>query len=663
MGERRLIWLAGIVALWGAAICWNLVKLEVVHHKDYVRMARRSQEQDREIPAPRGAILDRSGEPLAMSVPTEKVTVDPLKVPDLHVASDLLALVLHLDRADLYTRMLDAQENHRGYLVVKPKITFEEGQNLRALKLDWVDIERKSERHYPGGTLAAHVLGSVDFSEKGNAGVEKAFNSDLLSSPGHERLLMDVKRRGINSQVASDAKPGLALTLTIDERLQFVAERELAAAVEAHHAQTGSVVVMNPQTGDILALASYPTYDPNIPPVEGDNPISRQNHAVSVPFEPGSVFKVITLTAALETTKLTPDSLINCHGGVLTLYGRTLHDSHVGAYGIIPMSNVLAYSSNVGAAEVGLTVGQDNMYEYVHRFGFGQRTGIPLPAESAGKLRKLKDWSKESLPSISMGQEVSVTTVQLAQAACVIANGGLLVRPRLILKKGDQIIPPVAPVRIIRPETAITMRQMMEGVVLFGTGKLVAKLQGYTSAGKTGSAQIFDTATHHYGHSYNGSFMGFSTVTNPSIVVVATVNGTHGTSGFGGPTAGPVFRAVATEALRLLDVPKDLPEQDTQPLVLVADNVDNSDDLADTSLVNDQPNILDDPEDDDAPNAQPNAPRVPNFRGMTMRAVLAEAASKGLNVLPAGSGVARLQEPPAGSILHEGERIRVRFAR
>lgn len=660
MGQRRLVWLAGIVALWGAAICWNLVKLEVIHHKDYVRIARRSQEKEREIPAPRGPILDRSGQPLAMSVPTEKVTLDPLKVPDLNVTAELLALVLHLDRAELYAKMLDAQQNHRGYLVVKPKITFEEGQNLRALKLDWVDIERKSERHYPGGTLAAHVLGSVDFDEKGNAGVEKSFNSDLLSSPGHERLLMDVKHRGINSQVANDAKPGLALTLTIDERLQFVAERELAAAVEAHHAQTGSVVVMNPQTGDILALASYPTYNPNIPPIEGDNPISRQNHAVSVPFEPGSVFKVITLTAALETTKLTPDSLINCHGGVLTIYGRTIHDSHVGAYGILPMSMVLAHSSNVGAAEVGMTVGQNNMYDYVRRFGFGQRTGILLPAESPGKLRRLSNWSKESLPSISMGQEVSVTTLQLAQAASVIANGGLLVRPRLILKKGDQTMPSVAPVRVIRPETAITMRQMMEGVVLFGTGKLVAKLQGYTSAGKTGSAQIFDSATHHYSHSYNGSFMGFSTVTNPSIVVVATVNGTHGTSGFGGPTAGPVFRAVATEALRLLDVPKDLPEQDTQPLVLVADNADNSDDLADASLVNGQTNILEDPEDDAAP---PNAVRVPNFHGMTIRAVLAEATSKGLTVLPAGSGVARLQEPAAGAILHEGERIRVRFAR
>jgi cell division protein FtsI (penicillin-binding protein 3) len=662
VGERRLTWLGGIVVLWGAVIFWNLVKLEVLHHKEYVRMARKSQEIDLEVSAPRGPILDRSGQPLAMSVPTEKVTVNPLKVPDLHVASDLLALILHLNRLDLYGRMLEAEKSGRGYLVVKPKITFDEGKNLRALHLEWVDIERKSERHYPAGTLAAHVLGSVDFSEKGNAGVEKSLNAELLSSPGHVRLLTDVKRRGINSKVGNDARPGLAVMLTIDERLQYLAERELAAAVASHHAQTGSVVVMNPQTGDILALASYPTYDPNVPPMGGDNPISRQNHAVSVPFEPGSVFKVVTLSAALETTNLTPDSLINCHGGILTLYGRTIHDSHYGALGlgILPMSMVLAHSSNIGAIEIGMRVGQTNLYDYVRRFGFGQKTGVPLPAESAGKVRRLPIWTSASLPSISMGQEISVTTLQLAQAASIIANGGLLVRPRLILKKGDQETPAATPVRVVRPETAITMRQMMEGVVLYGTGRLVAKLQGYSSGGKTGSAQIFDTATHHFGHSYNGSFMGFAPVTNPAIVVVATVNGTHGTSGFGGPTAGPVFRAVTTEALRLLDVPKDLPEEEVQPLVLVASSVDSADDLADASLVSGESNILEDPEDDDA---APNAPRVPDFRGMTIRAVLAEAASKGMTVLPAGSGVARLQVPAAGAILHEGERIRVRFAR
>jgi cell division protein FtsI (penicillin-binding protein 3) len=226
-----------------------------------------------------------------------------------------------------------------------------------------------------------------------------------------------------------------------------------------------------------------------------------------------------------------------------------------------------------------------------------------------------------------------------------------------------QRIAPEQPVRILRPETAITMRQMMEGVVLYGTGRLVAKLQGYSSGGKTGTAQIFDTTHHVYTHTYNGSFMGFAPVTNPAIVVVATINGTHGEGGFAAPTAGPVFRAVTTEALRLLDVPHDLPDQETPP-VLVASN-DAAGDLADTAFASEGVNILEDP-DDDSPEAQAaakNAPRVPNFRGMTMRAVLAEAAQKGYAIQPDGSGIARVQSPPAGAILHEGERIRVRFAR
>jgi cell division protein FtsI (penicillin-binding protein 3) len=662
--ERRLTWLAGLASLWAGAILWRLTSLQIVHHADYARMARARQEITIEIPAPRGPILDRSGRALALSIPSEKAIVNPLKIPDLNFAADILARVLHMDGADLYARLRDARERGRGYFVVKPKIAFEEAQSLRALQLDWIEIERKSERHYPDGPLAAHVLGSVDFEEKGTAGIEKSLQSSLRGITGHIRMLTDVKRRGIESQTESGARPGLAVTLTIDERLQFVAEHELKAAVEAHHAETGSVVAINPQNGDILALASYPTYDPGLPPQPDESPIARQNHAVSVPFEPGSVFKVMTLSAALETTDLKPESPINCHNGVLTLFGRTIHDSHYGArgYGILPMAMVLAHSSNIGAIEVGLRVGQDNLYDYVRRFGFGQRTGIPLPAESPGQLRKLSRWQKTSLPSVAMGQEVSVTTLQLAQAACVIANGGLLVRPRLVLKKGDEKILPAQPVRVVKPETAITMRQMMEGVVLYGTGRLVAKLQGYTSGGKTGSAQIFDSTTHHYTHTYNGSFMGFAPVTNPNIVVVVTVNGTHGESGFGGPTAGPVFRAVATEALRLLDVPHDLPEQEP-PNTLIAANNGVADDLADASFASEGPNILEDSDEENAVAPAKDAPRVPNFHGMTMRDVLAAAARMGYAIQPDGSGIARMQSPAPGAMLHEGERIRVRFAR
>jgi cell division protein FtsI (penicillin-binding protein 3) len=667
MIDRRLTILAAIFLLWGAAISAKLISLEVIHHDQYRRMARSRQELDLAIPGPRGTIYDRHGHPLAMSVPTESVYVNPLKVPDLGVASEILALVLHLDREELYGKMMWASENHRGFLWVKRKITFEESQSLRHMRLEWIGIQSESQRHYPNGQLAAHVLGSVDFSETGNAGIEKAMNGDLRGEPGHMRLLTDVNRRGIDSQLDTEPHAGASVTLTIDGQLQFVAEREIALAVLAHHAVSGSVVVMDPRTGEVLALASYPTYDPNLAPSADLTPeerASRQNHAISVPFEPGSVFKVMTLSAALETTDLQPASPINCHGGVLTLPGRVIHDSHTGL-GIIPMAMVLAKSSNIGAIEIGMRVGQANMYDYDRRFGFGQKTGIELPAESAGKLRKLARWGKTSLASISMGQEVSVTTIQLAQAGSVIASGGLLVRPRLVLRKGGEKTPMPVPIRIIKPETAITMRQMMEGVVMPGGTGTAARLVGYSIGGKTGSAQIFDVATRRYSHNeYNGSFLGFAPLTNPAIVVVVTLNGTHGTAGFGGQAAAPVFRTVAQEALRVLDVPKDLPDV-PEPPESVAAKKEDVDDLAIAGL-DSGPNILEEPDEsgDSAQDGQDaGRPQVPNFRGMTMRAVLAEAASRGMTVVTRGSGVARVQDPPAGALWREGERIRVQFAR
>ena len=395
------------------------------------------------------------------------------------------------------------------------------------------------------------------------------------------------------------------------------------------------------------------------------------NHAYSVPFEPGSVYKVVTLSAALETTNLRPESPINCNGGKLTLGIRTIHDSHAGM-GVVPMATVLAKSSNIGAIQVGLKVGPAHMHDYMLRFGFGQRTGLPLPGESPGKVYRLERWGKTSLASVSMGQEVSVTTVQLAQAACVIASGGMLVKPRLLLKRGDRAEPVTPPVRVLKPENAITMRQMMEGVVLVGTGSR-ARLAGYSSGGKTGSAQIYDYAAKHYTHTYNGSYMGFAPIANPQVVVVVTLNGTHGEAGFGGQAAAPVFKVVAGEALRVFDVPKDLPEN-VPAQTQIAGNREDLNDLAIADLGEGRPNILQDAEDEEthsltlgartgpAPPAKPSRPRAPNFRGKTMRAVLAEAASKGLSVLPDGSGIARVQSPRPGAPLHQGERIRVQFA-
>ncbi len=622
-------------------------------------MAQARQETAREIAAPRGAIFDRTGQPLALSVPGKSVYINPLKV-DIDAASDLLSRVFHLDRAELRARMSQARERHRGDLPVKRRITDEEQQLAARQPVGYIDVREEKQRHYPNGTLAAHLLGSVDFAENGNAGIEKALDRELRGAPGKSMVLQDVQGRPIDSRLAAEAKPGEPLTLTIDERLQYVAEREIAAAVEAHGAASGSVVAMDPNTGEVLAMASYPTYDPNLPPGPDDNPAARMDHAASVPFEPGSVFKVITLSAALETTNLQPESSIDCHGGVLRLPGRVIHDSHLGN-GRLQMQEVLWKSSNVGAIEIGLRVGQENMYEYVRRFGFGQRTGIPLPAESPGRFRRLERWGKTSLASVSFGQEISVTTLQLAQAASAVANGGLLVRPRLILKKGSQAAPAGKPARILKPETAITMRRMMEGVVTNGTGSK-ARLAGYSVGGKTGSAQIYDYAARCYTHTYNGSFMGFAPSMNPAVVVVVTLNGTHGEAGFGGQAAAPVFKAVVSEALRILDVPKDLPEEPAKVFLAKAAVTDAP--PVDSGYR--QANILDDRDDDDAPGAAQPAtpgPKAPNFRGMTQRAVLSEAFSKGLVVLTEGSGLASAQDPPPGAPLREGERISVVFTR
>jgi len=669
------MWFGGAILTWGSLILIQLFRLQVVHHADYVRAAHRQQEETVEIAAPRGSIFDRSGQLLAGSVKRDSVYIDPLQVPDLQVASAILSGVLRIDRASLYGRMQWYAANQRGFMWVARTVELEQCERLRSLHLDYIRFANESRRNYPRNMLAAHVIGAVDGEETGQWGLEKSLESDLRGLPGSVRVLTDAKGRGIDSHLEAEPRPGADLTLTIDERIQLPAQVAIARAVLDAHAESGSVVVMDPYHGDILAIASYPPFDPNHPPGRGEGPTARFNHATSVPFEPGSVFKVITLSAALETTELKPSSMINCHNGSFTMAGRTVHEAHHG-YGIMPMEMVLAKSSNIGAIQVGLQVGSSKLYEYVRRFGLGARTGIPLPAESPGMVRKLSKWRTTSLMSVSMGHEVGVTTLQLAQACSAVANGGLLVPPRLILKKGTEAVPVVSPHRILKPETAITMRKMMEGVVLVGTGKK-AKLSGYSSAGKTGSAQIFDYATHHYTHSYNASFMGFAPVTNPAIVVVATLNGTHGTAGFGGAVAAPVFHEVAAEALRVLDVPRDLPDNtpDT-PETQIAD-LNDAPIMEGTS----EPPVLEEAEAQvpEVPNASPvfgpqpppvppaqpvdTGPKAPNFIGLSMRSVVALAQAQGLAVVLAGTGIVRAQVPPPGAALHGGERIRVDLAR
>ena len=704
---NRLNLLAVGLFVCGLGIFAKLVSLQVIEHNYYAKIAKSQQEEKIVLTAPRGSIYDRNGQPLALSVPADSVSVDPRQISDLRVATEMLGNILHLDQQVLYQRLVQARENHKGFMWVKRHLDPFETARLKAVHLDYVTFTTESVRHYPSGQTASHVLGDVNRDEDGAAGIELALDKQLKGKSGEERLVVDVKRRGIESHVDAAPMAGVPLTLTIDGRLQYVAERELKAGVEAKHARSGSAIVMNPYTGEVLALANYPTFDPNKPPVQGDDPLSRFDLGVSVPFEPGSIFKVVTLSAALETTNLRPDSLIPTGGGTLVLPGRVIHESHHG-FGTITMAEVLAFSSNIGAILIGQRVGRENMYEYARRLGFGEKTGIGLPAESRGVLRPLSRWGTTSLASISMGQEVSTTSVQLARLCSVMANGGMLVRPKIILKRGDKLEPTEAPVRVLKPETVMTMRMMMEGVVLNprGTGHSTTRLDGYTSAGKTGTAQIFDFATRHYTHYYNASFMGFTPVTNPKLVIVVTINRTSGDGGMGASAAGPVFKAIATEALRMMDVPKDIPQniaeakpvknlkpvQDDLSIAGLGESSVMEEDDSLRKLIAEQTKPA--PADDEIPPAKDGqalppvpvlaqavpppavpvpassevparstGPTVPDFRGKSMRAVVEESSADGIAVMLEGSGVARAQVPLPGSPLRPGEKIRIVFAR
>jgi len=657
--STRLILLAALCFLWAILILFRLVYLQVVCHDALLEKARKQTRGVVRVEAPRGAILDCTGRILAKSLYLDSVCVNPMRLSNAAVAADILAGVLDLDRQELYQRIRPSpcaschKPKRRGFVWVKRKISPSESERLRSLNLDWVEFRSESQRYYPNGPLAAHVVGTVDHAEKGNLGLEQSLNPQLRGHPGLVKVLRDVKQRGIESQVATPAEPGTDVVLALNATIQFAAEQELKAAAELHHAATGSVVVMKPETGEVLAMASYPSFDPNLPPESDEDLPSRFNQPVSVPFEPGSVFKIITLSAALDTTNLRPDSLIPCGGGRLNLFGRVIHEAKQG-YGVLSMADVLAKSSNIGAIQCGLKVGEAKLLEYVRRFGFGTKTGIPLPAESAGMVRDLKLWRKSSIGSVAMGHEISTTTLQLAQAASVIANGGLLVKPRLILRRQKPGGPPQvelieSPRRVLKPESVAAMRQMMEGVVLHGTGRR-ARLNGYTAGGKTGSAQIFDPACKCYTHFYNSSFVGFAPVTRPAIVVAVTLNHVRL---FGGVAAAPVFQQVATKTLRLLDVPKDLPEGlpqiDNEPF--------EADDLAIAEL-SEPPADLGTPAPPLAPQGVPTAP---SFAGKTVRAVLEESLANGLRVELVGHGIARNQAPPPGSPLQPGQRVKVVF--
>src|SRR5437764_7006392 len=374
-------------------------------------------------------------------------------------------------------------------------------------------------------------------------------------------VMADARQRWFDG-VEAQRERGADVVLTIDEQIQYIAERELAAVIAKTHAQAGTVVVMNPNTGEILALANWPKFNPNA--ANEASAEARMDRAVSALYEPGSTFKLITLAAAFDQGIVRPEEVFDCENGAVYVAGHRIRDHK--PFGLLTVSGILAQSSDVGAIKIALRLGAPKFYDYIRAFGFGQLTGVDLPGESKGLVRRLENWSAVSIGSISMGQEVGVTPVQLVTAVSSIANGGLLYQPHVVaeLLRENKALPAdslralAEPRRVIRPETAATLRRLMEGAVLNGTGKL-AHLDGWTAAGKTGSAQKIDPATGRYSRTQLiASFTGFAPISNPAVTILVSLDSPVGQHEEG-QVAAPVFKRVAEQVLPYLDVPRDVP--------------------------------------------------------------------------------------------------------
>src|SRR5882762_1888849 len=554
--HRRILGVAIVLVFWMLAIGARLVQLQIHQHDNLATRARNQQLSSIETAPTRGQVLDRQGRELARSLDTESFYSDPSEVKNIDETVRKIASVTGLDRADLIKRFNDAKDANKKFIWIVRRLEMERANKLDALEIEGVYSRKEPKRYYPNDTLAAHVLGFVNADELGLGGVEQSYNEKIRGEAGKVYLEVDRDRRAFESYEVQP-HPGQTVVLTIDQLIQYRTEQALQAAVERSHAKSGTAIVMDPRTGEILALANAPSFDPNQP--TGVSAESRSNGALQSIYEPGSTFKVVAYSAAIEKGLVRPEDKIDCQMGQITVAGRLIHDHK--PFGVLTIADALAQSSNVGAIKLGLLVGNESMYEYMRRLGFGARTGIDLAGESAGLLKSLGRWQPSSIGSIAMGQEIGVTPLQMAAAYCVLANDGMLVKPHVVreLRSTDGTVVFQAKLesrRALKPETTQALRNMLEGVTLRGTARK-AQLDGYTAAGKTGTAQKIDPKTHAYSATkYIGSFVGFAPVKNPAVVIIVVIDEPQG-SYHGGDVAAPVFREIAEQILPDLSVTPD----------------------------------------------------------------------------------------------------------
>ena len=670
----RALYVAAFIGFWMLIVCARLVYLQFSQHDGLANRARQQQQDAIDTVAQRGELLDRQGRQLARSVQTVSLFLDPggLDVGQLDCTAQELSRQLGLKSKDLLAQFREAQEAKKRFLWIARRLDAEQANQLVALKLPGLQSVLEPKRYYPNGSLAAHVLGYVGLDGDGLGGLESSFNSKISGEPGRVFLEKDATGKPYESyEIAS--KPGNSVVLTIDQSIQYEAEQALNEAVKNSHAKSGTVIVLDPRSGDVLALANAPTFDPN--QVAASSAETRSNWALQNIYEPGSTFKVVAFSAALEEKLARVDDHIDCQMGAITVAGRVVHDHK--PFGTLTLSEALAKSSNVAAIKLGIRVGDPKMYDYITRYGFGSKTGIELPGETAGILRKVERWQPSSIGSIAMGQEVGVTPVQMVAAYGALANDGLRITPHIIREvrneAGAVVYQPKAEQRrVISAQTAISLRGMLEGVTLHGTAKK-AQLDGYSAAGKTGTAQKIDPKTRAYSKTkFVGSFVGFAPVSNPQVVIIVVIDEPAGAY-HGGDVAAPVFREVAEQILPILGIEPDIETKSAPDLIAQVDkDPEGAEKLREEQTREQEERKATLPTVDSngahggevvyAP-ATRNGIVMPDLRGRSVRDVARTCAQLGLRVETRGDGKVFKQSPAAGSEVSTGQRIYVDFGR
>lgn len=633
VSRKRVIQLLAILAAWALIVVARLAQVQLFRHDYYVARAQRQQERTLALNPVRGSILDSQGRLLAESVSAESIYADPQAVSDRAAVARKLASVksLRLSAREIEARL----RSDSGFVWIARQVPVEIAAEVRRLAIPGIDFIEEHRRAYPRNSLAANVIGYVGIDGGGLAGVEHSFDPHVRGRAGRVTVLRDA-RRGmylVGGEGPNRPVNGHDVVLTVDAVVQFIAEKALGAAVAKYRATGGSAIVMDARDGSILAMASLPTFDPNR--FADFPPNAWRNRNVQDLYEPGSTFKIVPAAAGLEEGIVTPSQMIDCGDGYITIANVDIGEHGNTRFGILSFRDVLAHSSNVGIIRVALGLGERRLYSYVKRFGFGQRTGLELPGEGNGLLRHTSRWSLLSSASISIGQEVSVTPVQLVRAFGVIANGGVTVEPhivdRVVDAEGRTIFQPERPVpqRVVSERTAAVLNEMLKDVVSRGTGKNAA-LAEHVVAGKTGTAQKAGRGGY-LPDKFVASFAGYVPADRPRLVILVVVDEPRGEQ-YGGVIAAPVFREIAEATLRYLRVAPSVPQRsiDLAPPLLAAFS-----------------------------QKQPAAERaaVPDLRGLDARAAVAHATASGLHVNAVGSGVVTSQIPNPGEALPADRRI------